>query len=35
MNRFLRNLGAMVRGWADFWAAPIPDFRYPGNLSAR
>jgi hypothetical protein len=32
MNRFLRNLGAMVRGCAAFWAAPAPDFSYPDNL---
>jgi hypothetical protein len=35
MNRFLDELAGMVRGWAAFWAQPIPDFRYPKNLAAR
>jgi hypothetical protein len=33
MNRFLRHIGAVLGGWKAFWAAPVPEFRCPKNIS--
>jgi hypothetical protein len=33
MSRFLNDLGAALSDWKAFWAAPIPEFRYPRNIA--
>jgi hypothetical protein len=33
MSKFLNDLGGAMRGWMAFWAQPLPDFRYPGDIA--